>query len=63
MPVHDVVNLVRTLLRLSDASYVRELLLPAIRDERFQVLLNSIEPAALHALAHALCPLYQVTIP
>ncbi|MEN8617840.1 SDR family NAD(P)-dependent oxidoreductase [Shewanella baltica] len=35
VPVHDVVNLVRTLLSLSDASYVRELVLPAIRDERF----------------------------
>lgn len=35
IPVHDVVSLVRTLLSLSDASYVRELVLPAIADERF----------------------------
>lgn len=35
IPVHDVVSLVRTLLALSDASYVRELVLPAIGDERF----------------------------
>ncbi|ATH82470.1 dehydrogenase [Ectopseudomonas mendocina] len=35
IPLHDVVALVRTLLSLSDASYVRELVLPAIADERF----------------------------
>ncbi len=35
VPVHDVVKIVRTLLNLSGASYVRELVLPAIRDERF----------------------------
>ncbi len=35
VPVHDVVNIVKTLLNLSGASYVRELVLPAIRDERF----------------------------
>lgn len=35
VPVHDVVNMVAALLRLSEASYVRELVLPAIRDERF----------------------------
>ncbi|RHW20850.1 SDR family NAD(P)-dependent oxidoreductase [Pseudomonas jilinensis] len=35
VPVHDVVGLVRALLNLSDASYVRELVLPALRDERF----------------------------
>lgn len=35
VPVHDVVNVVRALLKLSGASYVRELVLPAIRDERF----------------------------
>ena len=33
--LHDVVALVRTLLSLSAASYVRELVLPAIADERF----------------------------
>lgn len=35
IPLHDVVTLVRTLLHLSDASFVRELVLPAILDERF----------------------------
>lgn len=35
VPVHDVVTVVRALLDLSGASYVRELVLPAIRDERF----------------------------
>lgn len=35
VPVHDVVSIVRTLLDLSNASYVREIVLPAIRDERF----------------------------
>lgn len=33
--LHDVVALVRTLLGLSAASCVRELVLPAIADERF----------------------------
>lgn len=35
VPVHDVVNVVKTLLNMSGASYVRELVLPSIRDERF----------------------------
>jgi NAD(P)-dependent dehydrogenase (short-subunit alcohol dehydrogenase family) len=35
IPVHDVVKLVQALLQLSPASYVRELVLPAILDERF----------------------------
>lgn len=35
IPLHDVVALVRNLLSLSDASYIRELVLPAIADERF----------------------------
>ena len=35
IPVHDVVTVVRALLTLSNASFVRELVLPAIRDERF----------------------------
>lgn len=35
VPVHDVVNVVRALLALSSASYVREIVLPAINDERF----------------------------
>jgi NAD(P)-dependent dehydrogenase (short-subunit alcohol dehydrogenase family) len=35
IPLHDVVALVRTLLTLSDASYVRDLVLPAIADQRF----------------------------
>jgi NAD(P)-dependent dehydrogenase (short-subunit alcohol dehydrogenase family) len=35
VPVHDVVTVVRALLDLSGASYVRELVLPAIQDERF----------------------------
>lgn len=35
VPLHDVVAVVRTLLRLSDASFVRELVMPAIRDARF----------------------------
>lgn len=35
VPVHDVVEIVRTMLRLSPASFVRELVLPAILDERF----------------------------
>lgn len=35
VPVHDVVSVVRTLLNMSSSSYVRELVLPAIGDERF----------------------------
>ncbi|WP_027470127.1 SDR family NAD(P)-dependent oxidoreductase [Deefgea rivuli] len=35
IPVHDVVRLVQALLQLSPSSYVRELVLPAILDERF----------------------------
>jgi len=35
IPLHDVVLMVRTMLELSAASYVRELTLPAIADERF----------------------------
>lgn len=35
VPVHDVVAMVSTLLQLSSASFVREIVLPAIRDERF----------------------------
>lgn len=35
IPVHDVLAVVRTLLDLSDASFVRELVLPAILDDRF----------------------------
>lgn len=35
IPVHDVVALVRGMLNLSSASFVRELILPAIRDTRF----------------------------
>ncbi|MNE63990.1 3-ketoacyl-(acyl-carrier-protein) reductase [compost metagenome] len=35
IPVHDVVNVVDALTRLSTASFVRELVMPAIRDERF----------------------------
>lgn len=35
IPMHDVVEIVRATLALSGASYVRELVLPAIRDERF----------------------------
>lgn len=35
VPLHDVVSLTRSLLRLSDAAFVRELVLPAIADERF----------------------------
>lgn len=35
IPVHDVVAVVRTLLSLSNASFVRELVMPAIRDTRF----------------------------
>lgn len=35
IPVHDVVTMVRALLSLSDASYVRSLVLPAIADPRF----------------------------
>lgn len=35
IPVHDVVAVVRTLLHLSQASFVRELVMPAIKDERF----------------------------
>ncbi|WP_311881042.1 MULTISPECIES: SDR family oxidoreductase [unclassified Pseudomonas] len=34
-PVHDVVQVVRMILSLSAASYVKELTLPAILDERF----------------------------
>lgn len=35
VPLHDVVKVVRTILDLSDASYVREIAIPAIQDERF----------------------------
>lgn len=35
VPVHDVVAVVRTLLDLSPASFVRELVMPAILDSRF----------------------------
>lgn len=35
VPVHDVVSVVRTMLALSDASFIRELVLPARYDERF----------------------------
>jgi NAD(P)-dependent dehydrogenase (short-subunit alcohol dehydrogenase family) len=35
IPVHDVVQVVRMILSLSAASYVKELTLPAILDERF----------------------------
>ncbi|MNZ91795.1 putative oxidoreductase YciK [compost metagenome] len=35
IPVHDVVQVVRMALSLSSASFVRELTLPAILDERF----------------------------
>lgn len=35
IPVHDVVDVVRTALGLSSAAYVREIVLPAILDERF----------------------------
>lgn len=35
IPVHDVVAVVRMLLHLSSASFVRELVMPAIQDERF----------------------------
>lgn len=35
VPVHDVVSVVKAVLNLSASSFVRELVLPAIRDERF----------------------------
>ncbi|RBH47096.1 SDR family NAD(P)-dependent oxidoreductase, partial [Pseudomonas sp. MWU13-2860] len=35
IPLHDVVSLTRALLNLSDASFSREIILPAILDERF----------------------------
>lgn len=35
VPLHDVVSVVRTLLNLSDASFVRELVMPAVLDDRF----------------------------
>ncbi|TGG90629.1 SDR family NAD(P)-dependent oxidoreductase [Natronospirillum operosum] len=35
IPVHDVVAMVRALLKLSDASFVRELVMPAILDQNF----------------------------
>lgn len=35
IPVHDVVDMTRALLQLSDCAYVKELTLPAILDERF----------------------------
>lgn len=35
VPVHDVVLLVRTILELSSAAFVRDLTLPALLDERF----------------------------
>ena len=35
IPVHDVVSITKTLLNLSTCSFVKEIVLPAIRDERF----------------------------
>ncbi|MBL3686081.1 SDR family oxidoreductase [Leucobacter zeae] len=35
IPLHDVVDIVRTILGLSGASFVREIVMPAILDERF----------------------------
>ncbi len=35
IPVHDVVHVVETALTLSASSYVREIVLPAVADERF----------------------------
>jgi hypothetical protein len=35
IPVHDVVTMTRALLNLSDASFVREIVMPALMDERF----------------------------
>ncbi|MGB3436144.1 SDR family oxidoreductase [Achromobacter sp.] len=35
IPMHDVVAMTRTLLHLSDASFVREIVMPALMDERF----------------------------
>ncbi len=35
IPVHDVVAMTRALLTLSDASFVREIVMPALMDERF----------------------------
>ncbi len=35
IPVHDVVSVTRNLLRLSDSAYVREIVLPAILDDRY----------------------------
>lgn len=35
IPLHDVVSITRTLLRLSACSFVKEIVLPAICDERF----------------------------
>lgn len=35
VPLHDVVAVIRTLLSLSPASFVREIVMPAVRDERF----------------------------
>jgi len=35
IPVHDVVSVTKTLLNLSASSFVKEIVLPAIRDERF----------------------------
>ncbi len=35
IPVHDVLTIIRSLLQLSPASFIRELVLPALRDPRF----------------------------
>lgn len=35
IPVHDVLTIVRSLLQLSPASFIRELILPALHDPRF----------------------------
>jgi NAD(P)-dependent dehydrogenase (short-subunit alcohol dehydrogenase family) len=35
IPLHDVVQVCRMMLSLSSASYVRDITLPALRDERF----------------------------
>lgn len=35
IPLHDVINLVRALIALSPSAYVREIVVPAMRDPRF----------------------------
>jgi NAD(P)-dependent dehydrogenase (short-subunit alcohol dehydrogenase family) len=50
IPVHDVLAVVRMLLNLSNASFVRELVMPALRDERFALRVCAVDFAPAETL-------------